>query len=323
MSEPILAVRGISKSYSRRKDAYPVLKDVTFSVTAGETLGIVGESGCGKSTLARAVMRLGDVDTGSITLDGTDITTATGSRLRRLRKRFQMVFQDPFGSLDPRMTVLQLVEQPLGVHSVGEARERSAMAKEMLESLGLGEDFWRRVPRELSGGQRQRVAIARSIVLRPEITVLDEPISALDVSVQAQVLNLLKREQERLGLTYIFIAHDLAAAEYFADRIIVLYLGQIVESAAAEELFANPKHPYTVALFSAAPDPRGAGHQKRVVLKGEPQARRPVEGCPFAPRCPVGSTRKLCRTEVPLLSVHSGASDDHATACHFPGEMTA
>ncbi|MBF0817167.1 ATP-binding cassette domain-containing protein [Microbacterium paludicola] len=317
--DPVLVVDGLGKTYSRRADGYRVLKDVSFQVLPGETLGIVGESGCGKSTLARAIMRLGGISEGSVTLGGTELSAARGRALRRLRRRFQMVFQDPFGSLDPRMTVLEIVEQPLRTHRVGDRGERRERAREVLQALGLGEDFWQRVPSQLSGGQRQRVAIARAIVLRPDITVLDEPISALDVSVQAQVLNLLKKEQKALGLTYVFIAHDLAVAEYFADRVLVLYLGQVVEEAPAEELFANPQHPYTVALFSAAPDPRAADRKRRITLAGEPQARRPDQGCPFAPRCPVGRDREKCRTEAPGLQPL--ATDGHRAACHYPAEL--
>lgn len=318
-AEQLLTVDKLSKSYGSRPGSYNVLDNVSFDVRRGETLGIVGESGCGKSTLARAIMRLGDITSGTVTLDGTDIYGLSGRELRRFRKKFQMVFQDPFGSLDPRMSVRELVEQPLAVHGETDKVKRRAQAAELLDDLGMDERFLDRSPSQLSGGQRQRVAIARAVVLTPEIIVLDEPISALDVSVQAQVLNLLRAEQERLGLTYLFIVHDLAAAQYFSDRILVLYLGQIVEMGTSEELFASPKHPYTVSLFSAAPDPRRSAKTERVVLRGEPQARRPAQGCPFVSRCPIGFDREVCATVAPPLS--PTGSGTQQVACHFPGEF--
>ncbi|MEU6647434.1 ABC transporter ATP-binding protein [Saccharomonospora sp. NPDC046836] len=315
---PLLSVRNLVKSYAAGKNGYAVLDDVSFDVFPGETVGIVGESGCGKSTLARAIMRLGDVTSGSVELAGKDLTALRGRQLRRHRRHFQLVFQDPFGSLDARMSVRAIVEQPLEVHGIGTAVERRELATDMLARLGLGAEFLTRSPKTLSGGQRQRVAIARALVLDPQLAVLDEPISALDVSVQAQVLNLLREEQRRTGVTYLFIVHDLSAAEYFCDRILVLYLGRIVETAPAAELFANPRHPYTVALFSAAPDPRRPD-RKRILLEGEPQARRPERGCVFAARCPLGKDREICRTTSPELA--QAGSPEHQTACHFPGEL--
>lgn len=318
---PLLEVHQLHHSYARSGNGYEVLKDVSFTIRPGEAVGVVGESGCGKTTLARAVLRLIAPNMGSIKLKDTDLTHLRGRELRQQRKRFQMVFQDPFGSLDPRMSVQQLVEQPLTVHGIGRNEERRAQATKILSELGLGAQFLTRTSEHLSGGQRQRVAIARALVLRPELTVLDEPISALDVSVQAQVLTLLRREQQKLGLTYLFIAHDLAAAEYFCDRIMVLYLGQIVESGPAEEVFGNPQHPYTASLISAAPDARPRTEKKaRIVLKGEPQARRPEQGCPFAPRCPIGYDRQRCRTETPFLTP---GDSGNTVACHYPGELQA
>ena len=324
--EPLLRVRGLSRSYATGRNAYRVLNDVSFDVWKGETLGVVGESGCGKSTLARTLLRLGDASAGQVVLEGTDLCTLRGDALRRKRRDIQMVFQDPFGSLDPRMPVRAIVEQPLAVHGVP-ADERARQAEELLADVGLVGEILERVPGQLSGGQRQRVAIARALVLRPDITVLDEPISALDVSVQAQVLTLLRREQRRLGLTYVFIVHDLAAAEFFCDRVVVLYLGEIVETASAQDLFERPQHPYTTALLSAAPVPRGTGKRQRILLQGEPQSRRPEQGCPFASRCPVGSDRVRCRTEKPLLAgvptPGAAAPERHQVACHFPGELRA
>ncbi|WP_432561391.1 oligopeptide/dipeptide ABC transporter ATP-binding protein [Kineococcus sp. SYSU DK003] len=323
---PVLSVRDVSRSYATGRKRYDVVQGVSFDVWAGETLGVVGESGCGKSTLARAVMRIGETTSGSIELGGTDLTTLRGAALRRERRRLQMVFQDPFGSLDPRMSVLALVEQPLAVHGTA-AGERRRRATELLADVGLGEQFLDRRPGELSGGQCQRVAIARALVLQPELTVLDEPISALDVSVQAQVLTLLRREQRRLGLTYLFIVHDLAAAEYFCDRVLVLYLGKVVETGTSEDLFRRPLHPYTTSLLSAAPDPRRSGAKQRVLLRGEPQSRRPETGCPFAARCPVGFDRPVCRERAPELRALDGADTATGTAqqvaCHFPGELEA
>ncbi|WP_051130878.1 ABC transporter ATP-binding protein [Nesterenkonia alba] len=318
---PLLDVAHLHHSYSRRGGAgYDVLKDVSFQIFPGQSVGVVGESGCGKSTLARAILRLISPHAGSIRLGETDLVRLSGRALRHERRRLQMVFQDPFGSLDPRMTVQQLVEQPLHVHHIGEKKDRRSRAANMLADLGLGETFLDRLPKQLSGGQRQRVAIARALVLDPELTVLDEPISALDVSVQAQVLTLLREEQRKLGTTYLFIAHDLAAAEYFCDTILVLYLGQIVESGPATQVFTDPQHPYSASLISAAPDPRPAGKRReRIVLRGEPQAQRPERGCPFAPRCPVGFEREKCRSEVPDLTP---TDDGRRVACHYPGELS-
>jgi len=320
---PLLRVRDLRRSYGGPR-SYAVLDGLSLDVRRGETVGVVGESGCGKSTLARALVRLDPVDHGTVELDGVDLASLRGAALRRERRRFQMVFQDPFGSLDPRMTVRQLVEQPLAVHGTP-PHLRARLVEEMLDDVGLGGDFADRLPPALSGGQRQRVAIARALVLRPDITVLDEPISALDVSVQAQVLTLLRREQRRLGLTYLFITHDLAAAEHFCDRVLVLYLGRVVEVATSEELFASPLHPYSAALLSAAPQPRGTRQRERVLLRGEPLARRPEAGCPFASRCPVGHDREVCRTTAPELVPASGvaAGGGHQVACHFPGELVA
>lgn len=311
-----LDVRGMSVSY-QGPGGYSVVEDVSLAIQPGETLGVVGESGCGKSTLARAIMRLKTIQAGEIAVAGIPTTTISGRALRGARRNFQMVFQDPFGSLDSKMSVRDIVEQPLRVHRIGDKAERRTKVERMLDDLGLGTRFWERTPRHLSGGQRQRVAIARAVILEPKVVVLDEPISALDVSVQAQVLNLLAEQQEKLDTAYLFIVHDLSTAEYFCDRIVVLYLGSIVETGSATEIFARPQHPYTTALLSAAPVP-GRSTRNRIVLRGEPQAVRPDRGCPFAPRCPIGRDRVICSEKAPPLQ---SKSETNAVACHFPGEL--
>lgn len=296
---------------------YQVIEDINFTLNAGETLGIVGESGCGKSTIAKAVMRLITPNSGTVNVNGIDFSALRGASLRRARSDIQMVFQDPFGSLDPRMTILEIVAQPLRVHQKISTEERLNYAQGALERLGISETLWQRKPGALSGGQRQRVAIARATVVSPAVTVLDEAVSALDVSVQAQVLNLLRTEQISQNLAYLFIVHDLSIAHYFCDQILVLYLGKVVEQGPANEVFSRPLHPYTAALVSASPEP-GKPRRERILLHGEPQARRPATGCPFAARCPIGSTREKCRTQSPELKADSSG---HAVACHFPGEL--
>jgi oligopeptide/dipeptide ABC transporter ATP-binding protein len=306
-----------------RKVAVTVLDDISLSVQRGESFGLVGESGCGKSTLARCLLRLLDLSAGRVLFDGVDLNTLGRDELRTLRRRMQFVFQDPFASLDPRMSAAAIVEEPLLIHELGDQQERQAAALEMLADVGLTAEQARRRPHAFSGGQRQRIGIARAFVLRPEVVILDEPISALDVSVQAQVLNLLGSLQEQLGLTYVFISHDLAVAEYFCDRIAVLYLGQVMEIAPRAELFARPLHPYSVSLLSAVPVPLAGGRARRA---NRPQpigevgsvVERPP-GCPFEPRCPVGRGREICRGERPPLQRHA---EGHFAACHFPGEMS-
>ena len=327
---PILKAEHISKAFMvrggdrfGRKHPVTVLDDISLSVKRGETLGLVGESGCGKSTLARCLLRLLDLSDGSVSFDGTDLQSLDQVELRELRRRVQFVFQDPYASLDPRMTALQIVEEPLEIHEIGDREERRRMALEMLDAVGLTEAHSRRLPHAFSGGQRQRIGIARAFVLRPELVILDEPVSALDVSVQAQVLNLLGRLQKELGLTYVFITHDLAVAEYFCDRIAVLYLGQVMEIAERADLFRKPLHPYSVSLLSVVPVPAAGGRARRASrpeLIGEVGSvvERPA-GCPFEPRCPVGRGKDICRGERPPLS---NPAEGHWVACHFPGEAT-
>jgi oligopeptide/dipeptide ABC transporter ATP-binding protein len=326
---PILQAEHLSKSFLVRNEArfgrkrpVTVLDDITLSVKRGESFGLVGESGCGKSTLARCLLRLLDASAGRVLFEGVDLAGLDREQLRALRRRMQFVFQDPFASLDPRMSAGAIVEEPLLVHGIGNQRERHEVMLEMLAEVGLTEEQAGRRPHAFSGGQRQRIGIARAFVLRPDVVILDEPISALDVSVQAQVLNLLRRLQTQFGLTYVFISHDLAAAEYFCDRVAVLYLGQVMELADRTALFRQPLHPYSVSLLSAVPVPRSGGRARRASrtqLIGEISSvdERPA-GCPFEPRCPVGRGRDVCRGERPSVTDHG---DGHLVACHFPGEL--
>jgi oligopeptide/dipeptide ABC transporter ATP-binding protein len=328
---PILSVRGLQKHYRsgspgvlrRSQTLVQALDGLSFDVAGGESFGLVGESGCGKSTAARCILRLIEPSGGTVTFDGVDVGALGERELRRMRRRMQLVFQDPTGSLDPRMTIGEIVEEPLRVHKLGDAAERSHRAADALGTVGLDWDIARRKPHELSGGQRQRVGIAKALVLEPSLVILDEPVSALDVSIQAQVLNLLTEVQSSLGLTYIFIVHDLAVAEHFCDRLAVLYLGQIMELGSRAQIFAEPLHPYTVALLSAVPipDPHLArSRSRRVVLQGEVAQQSPdARGCPFRSRCPVGHERQICAEQRPVLEpARSGA----LIACHFPGELS-
>ncbi|QIA27245.1 ABC transporter ATP-binding protein [Thermaerobacter sp. PB12/4term] len=320
MVRPILEVRNVKKYFptGRRRPPVKAVDGVSFDVYPGETVGLVGESGCGKSTLARLIVRLLTPSSGTIRFDGQDVVAAGGSQLRRLRRDLQMVFQDPYSSLNPRLTVREIVGEPLLVHGVARGRQMERQVEELLEAVGLRPEHARRYPHEFSGGQRQRIVIARALALKPRLVVCDEPVSALDVSVQAQILNLLQDLQDRFGLTYIFIAHDLAVVQNISDRIGVMYLGRLVELARADELFERPLHPYTRALISAVPvpDPEAAARRERIVLRGEvPSPARPPAGCRFHTRCPLAVDR--CRTEVPeWREVVPG----HWVACHLAGE---
>jgi len=327
MSDPLLRVEGVTKEFvgrrsatKRTRDVLRAVDDVSFEVRRGETLGIVGESGCGKSTLARLILRLIEPTSGRVTFDGIELTALDPDAMRRLRRRVQIVFQDPYSTLNPRMSVTDLVGEPLVIHGIGTSAERRERVFETLEVVGITRAQAARKPHEFSGGQRQRIAIARALVADPELLVLDEPVASLDVSIQAQVLNLLGDLQERLGLTYVFIVHDLAVAEHFCDRVLVLYLGSIMELAASRTLFSGPLHPYTRALVSAAPipDPAIERTRTRIVLPGEVSG--PLErasGCRFEPRCPVGHGRPRCSGEEPaLLEMGPG----QWAACHYAGE---
>jgi oligopeptide/dipeptide ABC transporter ATP-binding protein len=302
-------------------EALRAVDGVSFDVRAGETFGLVGESGCGKSTLARCILRLTEPSGGRVVFDGTELGRLGRNGMRALRKRMQVVFQDPYASLDPRMTVGAIVEEPLVIHGLGNRKERRGKVAAMLELVGLTAQQARRKPHEFSGGQRQRIALARALVLSPELVILDEPVSALDVSIQAQVLNLLRSLQQELGLTYLFIVHDLAVAEYFCDRLAVLYLGAVMELAGREAVFTSPLHPYTDALLSAVPipEPGAARRKQRVVLRGDVvHFGSEVRGCRFKPRCPVGRDRELCGAVEPPLEERE---EGHWVACHFPGEL--
>jgi oligopeptide/dipeptide ABC transporter ATP-binding protein len=300
--------------------ALTAVDGVSFDVRQGETFGLVGESGCGKSTIARCLLRLLDFDAGKVYVDGTDIGALSDRTMRKQRRQMQIVFQDPYSSLDPRMSVRAAVEEPLTIHRMGTKEERLTRADEMLELVGITPAQRPRKPHAFSGGQRQRIAIARALVLNPSLVILDEPVSALDVSIQAQVINLLKRLQTSLGLTYVFIAHDLTLAEYFCDRVAVLYLGKVMEMARSEALFQRPLHPYTQALLSAVPipDPEVSPRRERIVLTAEVTNESRARGCRFRPRCPVGRMRELCTVEEPPLAEHGTG---HWAACHFPGEL--
>ena len=320
---PILKVEGLVKVFggSKRHPGVRVLHGIDLEIGRGETLGLVGESGSGKSTTGRCIVRLTDPTDGSVLFDGVDLAGLRGERLRGHRRRIQMVFQDPASSLDSRMTILQSVVEPLHVHKIGAPGEREAVALAMLERVGLVDRLCRSKPHMLSGGQQQRAAIARALVTEPDLVILDEPVSALDVSVRAQVLNLLKDLQRERGLSYLFIVHDLAIAEYFSDRVMVMYGGQIMESGPASDLFRAPSHPYTQALLSAVPlpDPR-LRPVEEAPMAGEGTAPRiSASGCAFANRCLVRAGRDLCVHEVPALSQGPAG---HPVACHFRDELT-
>ncbi|MEX2465416.1 MAG: oligopeptide/dipeptide ABC transporter ATP-binding protein [Gemmatimonadota bacterium] len=319
---PLLRVRGLETRFPVRKGALgrtvaylKAVDGVDLDIARGQTLGLVGESGCGKSTTGRSILRLVEPNAGEIFFDGEDVRALDRAGLRRYRRRAQIVFQDPYGSLNPRVSVGAMLEEALRVHGLGRPNRRDRVV-ELLERVGLRAEHVDRYPHEFSGGQRQRVGIARALSVEPELLVLDEPVSALDVSVQAQVVNLLQDLQRDLGLTYLFIAHDLALVEHVSDRVAVMYLGRIVESAPARELYRHPRHPYTRALLSAVPrpDPAGREQRRRIVLTGDvPSPISPPDGCPFHPRCPHPDKDATCRSLVPGLEQKAPG---HRAACH-------
>lgn len=319
MSESLLRAENISKKFpvhggffSKEIGAVKAVQNISFDIKKGETLGLVGESGCGKSTLGRCLIRLIEPTSGKIFFRDRDITNIGGEALRELRKKMQIIFQDPYASLNPRMTIGAILEEPLIIHQLfNSPAERAERVKELVNLVGLRPEHLTRYPHEFSGGQRQRVGIARALAVNPELIICDEPVSALDVSIQAQVINLLMELQQKLGLTYIFIAHDLKVVEHVSHRVAVMYLGQIVEMASADELYRNPQHPYTKALLSAIPVPDPKPRAERIILTGDvPSPLNPPSGCHFNPRCPV--VGENCRQQSPQLRETSAG---HFVSC--------
>jgi oligopeptide/dipeptide ABC transporter ATP-binding protein len=324
--EPILRLRNVQKHFpirqgiifKRQVGTVQAVDGIDLDVYPGETVGIVGESGCGKSTLARCIVRLLDVTGGSIEFMGEDITHLRGHHLRDTRRNLMMVFQDPMASLNPRLRVGQIVAEPLEIHNWGTPATQKERVQGLLERVGLNPEHYNRYPHEFSGGQRQRIGIARALALEPKLIVCDEPVSALDVSVQAQILNLLSDLQNEFGLTYVFIAHDLDVVRHISDRVSVMYLGKVVEAADSELLYEHPRHPYSASLLSAVPiaDPRRAQSVKRITLEGDvPSPLNPPAGCRFHPRCP--RSQPECSAEQPELRT---LAPDHRAACFFPVE---
>ncbi len=320
MSAPLLVLENVSKHFVVRRSimgtpsaVVRAVDGVSFEVRDGETLALVGESGCGKSTVGRLALRLLEPTAGSIRLAGRDLASLSGTELRRARAGAQLIFQDPYSSLNPRMTVGEMLAEPLLLHTDLSAASRRERVGDLLRIVGLKAEHIQRYPHEFSGGQRQRIAIARALAVEPKLIVCDEPVSALDVSIRSQILNLLKDLQQRLGLAYIFISHDLAVVKHIATRVAVMYLGRVVESATADRLFAEPRHPYTQALLSAVPTLAPGPRQARSILPGDlPSPLHPPAGCHLHPRCP--HAQEVCTTARPDLA---NTPDQHATACHL------
>lgn len=325
-SEILISVRNLTKRFpihgglfSKEVASVKAVSGVSFDIRRGETLGLVGESGCGKSTLGRCVLRLIEPTEGQIIFKGEDITHIGASQLRKLRRRIQIIFQDPYASLNPRMTVEDILGEPLDIHKLCKTKkDRSERILKLLDLCGLRREAVSRYPHEFSGGQRQRICIARALAVEPEFIVCDEPVSALDVSIQAQIVNLMQDLQKELGLTYLFIAHDLKVVEHISTRVAVMYLGKIVELSTSEELYGQPRHPYTKALLSAIPVPDPHFHKKRTILRGDvPSPIMPPSGCHFHPRCPIAQEK--CKKEVPHLTrLDQLTQEVHDAACHYP-----
>ena len=314
MSDTILEVKHLKKYFNTPKGTLHAVDDVSFTLERGKTLGIVGESGCGKSTTGRAILRLIEPTAGEVIFNGEDITKKNKEQMRLLRREMQLIFQDPYASLDPRKTVSEIIGEPLKLQKlIPDAKKRAERVHELMEVVGLADRLINTYPHELDGGRRQRIGIARALAMEPKLIICDEPVSALDVSIQAQILNLMQDLQEQMGLTYIFITHDLSVVNHFANDIAVMYLGQLIEKAPSVTLFDNPVHPYTKALLSAIPVPSLRKKRQRVMLKGEISSPiNPKPGCRFAVRCPYATDR--CRTEEPkLVEIET----DHFVACHL------
>lgn len=312
MSEPLLRVEGLTKHFSTKKGLLHAVDNVSFTIDKGRTLGMVGESGCGKSTTGRAILRLIEPTAGNVLFDNIDVRSLDAAKLRRMRTRMQIVFQDPFSSLNPRMTVSQAIEEPIKLHGIiTDPQEREERVLELMETVSLSPRLFNTYPHELDGGRRQRIGIARALAVNPDFVVCDEPVSALDVSIQAQILNLMEDLQDELGLTYLFITHDLSVVHHFSDDIAVMYLGKLFEKAPSDELFDHPMHPYTQALLSAIPVPSLHNRKKRIIMKGEITSPiNPPKACRFAQRCPYATER--CTCEEPELRDYGNG---HSVAC--------
>lgn len=321
--EPILEIRDLHMHFPVHEGVFnrtakfcKAVDGITLTLNAGETLGLVGESGCGKSTLGKCIVRLNQPTSGEIIFEGTDLAPLSRKKLKPLRRHLQMVFQDPVESLNARHTIGEILTEPFIIHGIGNAESRRASVAALLARVGLPANAADRYPFEFSGGQRQRIGLARAIALNPRVLVCDEPVSALDVSIQSQVLNLFLELQREMGLSYIFIAHNLAVVKHVSDRIAIMYLGRVVELAPADEIYQAPRHPYTRALISAIPQPEPRRKSERIIMVGDvPSPIDPPSGCPFHPRCPHATDK--CRTEVPALRTAPNAVGGHTVSCHY------